>query len=902
MKKEVLRMRIKKKLVSLITSITILLSMIPMSSIFAVTGTATKLIVHYHRIDGRYNANIEAASLDDKISGTVSETTTDEYGLKMTFNFADTAADAYISLSVKEDSVFPKDKRYVRAKNGAAEVWLIDGDARIYGEPELIDPALIIKKDNKGYVAVEDLTNLLNLTFLYGKNGYLFDGAAKGTVDILTIYHDRDYFEINVNSNRIGSNVTSNMLNEYTDLVFYDVDGFKETNKYYLSLGYIERLFQVAALSVDNKNYLLKKQDAAYDQITDAAAPEQVGFSSEKLNKIDDYINQQIGDGFPAAAVIVVKDGKIVKDSAYGYLKKYDTAYVDGAYQPAKLLPQAEWEPATVNSLFDMASNTKMYATNYAIQKLVSEGKLNLDQTISSFPGWENYKDSYVIYTGKWTLGGKGGLSTTKRTGKETVTVRDLLHHSGGNIPDPEYPNKTSAGALWYQTDDYTNRTGIIDTICKTPLQYTPRTSIAYSDLDFMILGLLVEQITGMPLDQYVEKNIYNKLGLSHTVFNPLDKGFSKSEIAATELNGNTRDGNISFGLMDDGSPVNIRKYTLQGEVHDEKAWYSMAGVAGHAGLFSTIGDMGVLTQLMLNGGIYNGTQIFTKEVANEFTTPYSVNPNTVNTSTYGLGWRLHSKSSSAYYYFNWGPSRSTYGHQGWTGTLTIIDPVYNMTITILTNLRHSPVIAPPNGFAGSDYPIADLAPISGMVYASLMSEKTPLNNVNASLDKPSLERNQTAEISLAGFGKGNTPIDLSNAEINYYSSNPNTASVENGVITAKNVGTADIYAAVTLNGITVESNKVKVEVYTSISSIRKFIETYEKSDEIFGPLVPQLNNSLTQAERFYNEMKQKQALVQMEDFVKLLNNPPMDSCISSTAKEILNSDANALIKEWSKN
>ncbi|MCJ7690312.1 MAG: serine hydrolase, partial [Clostridiaceae bacterium] len=123
----------------------------------------------------------------------------------------------------------------------------------------------------------------------------------------------------------------------------------------------------------------------------------------------------------------------------------------------------------------------------------------------------------------------------------------------------------------------------------------------------------------------------------------------------------------------------------------------------------------------------------FTKEVANEFTTPYSVDPSTVDASTYGLGWRLHSKSSSAYYYFNWGPSRSTYGHEGWTGTLTIIDPVYNMTITILTNLRHSEVVAPPNGFDGKNYPIGSLAPISGMVYGSLISEKTPVNNANTS-------------------------------------------------------------------------------------------------------------------------------------------------------------------------
>ncbi|MDF2804791.1 MAG: penicillin binding protein, partial [Anaerocolumna sp.] len=463
-----------------------------------------------------------------------------------------------------------------------------------------------------------------------------------------------------------------------------------------------------------------------------------------------------------------------------------------------------------------LASNTKMYATNYAIQKLVSEGKLNLDEKISSFPGWENYKDSYVIYTGDWTLGGKGKLPSTPVTGKETVTVRDLLHHSGGNIPDPQYPNRAVAGGLWYQNSDSANRSGIIDIICKTPLQYKPRTTIMYSDLDFMILGLLVEQITGMPLDKYVENEIYGKLGISHTVFNPLTKGFSKSEIAATELNGNTRDGNISFGTMDDGSPVNIRKYTLQGEVHDEKAWYSMGGVSGHAGLFSTTGDMAVLTQLMLNGGIYNGTQVFTKEVADQFTAPYSVSgtQSTLDSSTYGLGWRLASKTGS-YWYFNWGPSRSTYGHQGWTGTLTIIDPVYNMTITMLTNLRHSPVDNPPNGFVGyENYTIGDFGPITGLIYQALITDKTSLDS-------------------------------------------------------------------------------------TSVDSIRTLMEEYEKSQELVGPLVPQLSNSLNQAEKFFNEKKQEQAVTHMEDFLKLLNNPTMSSHISKSAKEALNSYATALIKKW---
>jgi len=682
-----------------------------------VETSGNRLVVHYFNKEGNYkNVPVEATSFDGNEKGKLADYSTDAFGLKATFQFSDKASSnattAYYGIGIKTDSVFAGDVRYVQAKDGVAEAWLIDGDARVFDSPVAIDPKRIVQKDGKRYVAVEDMKDQLQYTYKYGKNTNVFDGEPNGSANILTLYHDRDYFEINVDKNRLGSNVTSNMLKEYTSYVFSDIDGYKQDDKYYLSLGAIERLFQVKHLTVGKEELLLAKQFTAYDRISVANKPEDVGFSSEKLKAIDEFMINQIQKGFPAAAFIVVKDGKIVKESAYGDAKKYDTALVNGVFQPAKLLPEDKRDRATVDTLFDLASNTKMYATNYAIQKLVSEGKLDLDRKLVSFPGWENFKDSYTVYTGKFTKG---------ETGKELVTIRDILHHSGGLIPDPGYPNKNSSGDLWYQTDSVKDRAGIIDMICKTPLQSKPKTAFAYSDVDYMILGLLAEQITGMPLDEYVEKQIYAPMGLSHTIFNPLKKGFDKSQIAATELNGNTRDGSVNFGKTAEGKPIPMRTYTLQGEVHDEKAWYSMAGVAGHAGLFSTTRDMGALTQLMLNGGIYNGNQFFTKEVAEAFVKPYDVIPDKVDTSTIGLGWRVHSKSSANYYYYNWGPSRSTYGHQGWTGTLTIIDPVYNMSIVILTNYRHSPVVNPPNGFEAGNLALADLVPLSAQVYQALL-------------------------------------------------------------------------------------------------------------------------------------------------------------------------------------
>ncbi|MFC4555574.1 penicillin binding protein PBP4B [Georgenia faecalis] len=749
----------------------LLLAMVPAPAVLAdvaVPGAdaqagASTLTVHYYKPGSQYESGIEAAALGGA-EGTLTDVDADGFGTTMTFSFPEEEPDAYLGFTVTEDSTFPDDTRYVRAVDGAAEVWVVDGDPRAYDEPTRIDPEVVVKRDAKAYVAVEDLTELLDLTYTYGSNGYLFDGAAPGTLDVLTIHRGRDYFEIAVDRDRIGSNVTGNMLNEYTDLVFDDVDGFRQGGRYYLSFGAIERLFQVRPLVLDGAEYLLEKQFVAHDEIT-PADPGDVGFDPARLAELDDYINAQVADGSSAVAVVVTKDGKVVKEDAYGYALRYSTSEVDGVTQPAELLPQSQWQPAEVDTLFDLASNTKMYATNYALQRLVSEGRLDLDRTLVSFPGWEGFTDANSVYTGKWTVGGEGGIPE-RYTGKETITVRDILHHHAGLIPDPEYPNLGSAGELWYQTSDHTDRSGIIERISQTPLRYAPRTTFAYSDVDYMILGLLIEQISGKPLDVYLEEEIYGPLGLDDTLFTPLEHGVAPSRIAATELNGNTRDGNVSFGAHADGTPVYIRDYTLQGEVHDEKAFYSMDGVSGHAGLFSTTSDMAVLTQLMLGGGIYGGEQYFTQEVIDEFLTPYSLDPANVDASTVALGWRVHSKSAAAYYYFNWGPSRSTFGHQGWTGTLTVIDPLHDLTITILTNMRHSPVINPPNGFEGANFPIADLAPISAHVYRALEGESQQYNPLVeiGDVEDVSVERGTPLEAALAALPAATTVVDTAGA------------------------------------------------------------------------------------------------------------------------------------------
>lgn len=150
----------------------------------------------------------------------------------------------------------------------------------------------------------------------------------------------------------------------------------------------------------------------------------------------------------------------------------------------------------------------------------------------------------------------------------------------------------------------------------------------------------------------------------------------------------------------------------MWGQVQDEKAFYTMSGVSGHAGLFSTADDLGVLLQLMSNEGIYDGREYFRPDVLRHFLVPDD------DDGTYGLGWR-----TNKYYYFHGGPSAAAFGHTGWTGTITMVDPVRDIQIVLLTNMRHSPVVEPPNGFAAGAFPLADYVGLISRVYSALSED-----------------------------------------------------------------------------------------------------------------------------------------------------------------------------------
>lgn len=239
----------------------------------------------------------------------------------------------------------------------------------------------------------------------------------------------------------------------------------------------------------------------------------------------------------------------------------------------------------------------------------------------------------------------------------------------------------------------------------KTPITTKPGTSWAYSDVDMMLAGFIVETLTGKDLDTYVKETFYEPLNLNRITFNPLRFGFNPSETSSAELHGNTRDGRISF--------MNVRTEIVTGEVHDEKAFYSMDGVSGHAGLFGTAQQVAYLAQAMFDGTL-NGIEFFSQETIDEFVAPAAL-----LTQTNG-GWRRRSPSGAIAWYSKFAPV-GVIGHTGWTGTNTFIDPFNKITVALFTNRTNTPIMGPgANTFYTANSNISSYGAVSEFIYRGL--------------------------------------------------------------------------------------------------------------------------------------------------------------------------------------
>lgn len=464
-----------------------------------------------------------------------------------------------------------------------------------------------------------------------------------------------------------------------------------------------------------------------------------VGIDRDALELLEQIIQADVNNGFPSAQMAIVKDGKLVYQNAWGRVNAYNP---DGT-------PKTDSPAVTNDTLYDLASNTKMYTANYALQYLVTQGKANLDSRLVDLLGSAFVEDTIdITYNGYENP----GLKVNKQW-KAELTLRDILRHQAGFPADPQYHNdsfdqcsqKTVPGAtnvLFSGWDgSAATRAATLKSIFKTPLMYKPGTKTVYSDVDYMLLAFAIEAITGKGLDAFLKETFWDPMGLTHTTYNPLLNGFAANDCAATELNGNTRDGAISF--------TGVRTATIQGQVHDEKCYYAMGGISGHAGLFSNATELAKLASVMLTGG-YGENRYFSRNVMDAFTAPKKE-----DAANWGLGWWREGDNQRCWYFGTQAPS-NTIGHQGWTGTLTMIDPVENLVVVYLTNKINSPVTdkaANPNKFNGNWYTASTLGFVAQLLYQGLQNHGTDPNNAYSAL----LEDMAESKFALVAEG-GNVP------------------------------------------------------------------------------------------------------------------------------------------------
>ena len=394
------------------------------------------------------------------------------------------------------------------------------------------------------------------------------------------------------------------------------------------------------------------------------------GIRPETLALIEDIIETDVAYGFTSAQLAVVRNGRLVYENAWGKVNSY---LPDGT-------PDEESALATPDTLYDLASVTKMFSVNYAVQKLVTDGLMDVDSAIVDILGEGFAEDTLDI---AYASVENAPDHDTQVAWKRALTVRDVLRHQAGFPAGPHYNDPAYDLALQAVTLPGANlalarnREETLQAICKTPLLYEPGTRTVYSDVDYMLLTFVVEAVTEERLDDYLRETFWEPMGLDRVTYLPLENGFAAGDCAATELNGNTRDGHVSF--------EGIRTETIQGEVQDERAWYCMEGVSGHAGLFANARDLAKLASVMLTGG-YGEHRFFARNVMDGFTAPKAF-----NYGQWGLGWHREGDDQRPWYYGTQS-APNTVGHQGWSGTLVMIDPSRNLVIAYLTNKINSPV------------------------------------------------------------------------------------------------------------------------------------------------------------------------------------------------------------------
>jgi uncharacterized protein YbbC (DUF1343 family)/CubicO group peptidase (beta-lactamase class C family) len=348
-----------------------------------------------------------------------------------------------------------------------------------------------------------------------------------------------------------------------------------------------------------------------------SAEPDQTSFDLRRLDAIDTLVQEAIGEKkLPGAVIVIGRGDRVLYQKAFGN---------------RSLVPSVE--PMTLDTVFDIASLTKVVATTTSIMMLVEQGRLRLNDRVSSYiPGFERY-------------------------GKRDITVRHLLTHVSGLRPDLDLAD------MWSGYD-----TAIALAIEEVPTA-PPGERFVYSDINFFLLGDIVRRVSGMPLDRFARERIFEPLGMRDTTFLPPVS--MRPRIAPTERCS-------ALGWPCEG-PADTQP--LRGVVHDPTS-RRMGGVAGHAGLFSSAADLSVFCRMLLAGGTYHSVRILSPLAIEKMTTPATGNDPNVR----GLGWDIDSPFSS-----NRGELLpvGSFGHTGFTGTSLWMDPTSGLFVVFLSNRVH---------------------------------------------------------------------------------------------------------------------------------------------------------------------------------------------------------------------
>lgn len=363
-------------------------------------------------------------------------------------------------------------------------------------------------------------------------------------------------------------------------------------------------------------------------------SPSAVGMSPTQLFNIDTIVEAEIAKKqLPGAVVLVGRQGKIVWRRAYG----------NRALEP-------QIEAMTTDTIFDLASLTKIVATATSVMILVERGLVRLGDPVSRY------------------------IPEFAENGKRAITVEHLLIHRSGLIADNDIRDYEQGPEK------------AIENIWRLAPLNEAGSKMIYSDVNFIVLAELVKRVSGKPIDQFARENIFEPLGMKDTSFNPLERlsATLKPRIAPTEQRGGADQNRTREGAAKEGA-TNQPEHWMRGEVHDPRS-YLLGGVAGHAGLFSSADDLAIYCQMILNGGEYQGRRILSPMGIQRMTEPRPSAGNGSDGNSRGLGWDVYSGFSA-----NRGDlfPIGSFGHTGFTGTGLWLDPASETFVVFLSNRVH---------------------------------------------------------------------------------------------------------------------------------------------------------------------------------------------------------------------